>query len=825
MPKYFLSLACIGITVIPCQIAVSAPVTKATIAKIAQQSTVRITSSANSYGSGVIIQKQGNVYTLLTAKHVVAKKGKIYPQLTATTANGKAIAIRDIRLASKDVDLAIVKFTSNNNYPVAKLARNSDEIVEGMAVYVSGYPLGTDAKKAIYSFLAGKVAANSSQPVNAYGYSMVYSNETLPGQSGGPVWNDRGEVVAIHGMGDVDSRFLEESGSRQGRVKTGFNLGIGTNILLRQSKNLRLAGFPPAPIARSTPIDDAIVNARVKYEQGDYPGAIREYDRAIQLDPKRSEVYTLRGGARLTTINRKLLTSAAQELKTGNADLGNVFDPKIYQRFSSEYSLVLADYEKSVQLEPQDLGAQFALAGAADIYNKLSKYPQALERIDRAIEFTPNSDTFYAQRAIIYSSMSNYDKSLADWDLAISLQERSANAIKPQVTNYRVQKYLIYNNRKQYPQAIAELDKAIVIDPNRSYLFGIRAATKFFKLKDDPGAIADISTAINLAESGKSSDDKGTDQKYTTPKERLADYYITRSFYHSLKTRYVPALADLEKSIALDPNNYRAYFNRAFIYNRTDRERLALTDLDRALKVAPQSVDVYDLQGNIYRKLKQYPQAIASFTNAIDIVRNKSDFQDVLESSLSLRAETYALDRQYDLAIADYTQAIELNPKVSNYYAYRGNAYYSLKQYRLTIADLDRAIALTPDDPLLYILQGSAYLEIDRADLALKPLQQSINLIAKDPSNYSTLQANALANLGAAQYLTKNATASKTLDRAIELDAELPKALYYRGLLKADRGDRQGAIGDLERASKLYLDYKSTEKYQLTQSKLQQLRK
>jgi tetratricopeptide (TPR) repeat protein len=168
---------------------------------------------------------------------------------------------------------------------------------------------------------------------------------------------------------------------------------------------------------------------------------------------------------------------------------------------------------------------------------------------------------------------------------------------------------------------------------------------------------------------------------------------------------------------------------------------------------------------------------------------------------------------------------IILNPKVSNYYAYRGNAYYSLKQYRLTIADLDRAIALTPDDPLLYILQGSAYLEIDRADLALKPLQQSINLIAKDPSNYSTLQANALANLGAAQYLTKNATASKTLDRAIELDAELPKALYYRGLLKADRGDRQGAIGDLERASKLYLDYKSTEKYQLTQSKLQQLRK
>jgi tetratricopeptide (TPR) repeat protein len=817
MHKYFLPLVCFSVAIAPCQIAVAAPMTKDAIAKIAQQTTVRITSSANSFGSGVIIQKQGNIYTLLTAKHVVAKKGKIYPQLTAMTANGNKIAIKDIRLASKDVDLAIVKFTSTNNYPVAKLARNSDEIVEGMPVYVSGYPLGINANKAIYSFLTGKVAANSSQPVNAYGYSMVYSNETLPGQSGGPVWNDRGEVVAIHGMGDVDSRFLEESGSRQGRVKTGFNLGIGTNILLRQAQNLRLAGLPPTPIAKATPVDDAIVNARVKYEQGDYPGAIRDYDRAIQLDPNRSEAYTLRAGARLTSINRKLLTLVTQESKTGDIKTVKTFDTTIYRRYSNEYNLVLADYEKSLQLEPQDLGAQFALAGSADIYNKLGEYPKALERIDRAIALAPNSDTFYAQRANIYAAMGNDEKALADFDRAI--------AIKPELTDYRVQKYFVYNERKQYAQAIAELDKAIAIDPNRSYFFSERAATKFFQLKDDPGAIADLSTAINLIESGKATDERNADARYITPQARLADYYINRSSYHSLKTRYVPALTDVEKSIALDPNNYRAYFNRAFIYTKTDRDRLALTDLDRALKLAPQATDTYTMQGKIYRKLKQYPQAISSFTSAINLVSNKSDRQDNLESYLSFRAETYALDRKYELAIADFTQAIKLNPKVSSYYTLRANAYYSLKQYRSTIADLDRAIALTPEDPLSYILQGSAYIELDRPDLALKPLQQGVNAIDKDPKSYSDLLANALANLGAAQYLTKNAAATETLDRAIKLDADLPKAFYYRGLLKAARGDRQGAISDLEQASKLYLSYKSTDKYQLVQSKLQQLRK
>jgi tetratricopeptide (TPR) repeat protein len=817
MHKYLLPLVCFSVAIVPCQIAASAPLTKDAIAKIAQQTTVRITSSPNSFGSGVIIQKQGNVYTLLTAKHVVAKKGKIYPQLKARTANGRTIAITDIRLASKDVDLAIVKFTSTNNYPVAKLARNSDEIVEGMPVYVSGYPLGTDANKAIYSFLTGKIAANSSQPVNAYGYSMVYSNETLPGQSGGPVWNDRGEVVAIHGMGDVDSRFLEESGSRQGRVKTGFNLGIGTNILLRQAQNLRLAGFPSAPIAKSTPIDDAIVNARVKYEQGDYPGAIRDYDRAIQLDPNRSEAYTLRAGTRLTSINRKLLTSVAQESKTGDIKTVKTFDTAVYRRYRNEYNLVLADYEKSLQLEPQDLGAQFALAGSADIYNKLGEYPKAVERIDRAIALAPTSDIFYVQRATIYAAMGNDERSLADFDRAI--------AINPQLTDYRVQKYFVYKERKQSALAIAELDKAIAIDPNRSYFFSERAATKFFQLQDDPGAIADLSTAINLIESRKATDERNADARYTTLQARLADYYIDRSSYHSLKNRYAPALTDVERSIALDPKNYRAYFNRAFIYTKTDRDRLALTDLDRALKLGPQATDTYALQGKIYRKLKQYPQAISSFTNAINLVSNKSDRRDNLESYLSFRAETYALDRKYALAIADFTQAIELNPKVVSYYTLRANAYYSLKQYRSTVADLDRAIALTPEDPLSYILQGSAYIELDRADLALKPLQQGVNAIDKDPKSYSDLLPNALANLGAAQYLTKSAAAKDTLDRAIKLDADLPKAFYYRGLIKAERGDRSGAISDLEQASKLYLSYKSADKYQLVQSKLQQLRK
>jgi tetratricopeptide (TPR) repeat protein len=817
MDKYFLTAMCLGATLLPDRVVfASQTMGREAIASIARQTTVRISSGANNYGSGVVIQKRGNEYILLTAKHVVAKKGKVYSQLKLLTTTGGRSTIKDVRLASKDVDLAIVRFTSDRSLPVAKIARNSDEITEGMAVYVSGYPLGTDPQKNIYSFLSGTVAANSSQPINAYGYSMVYSNNTLPGQSGGPVWNDRGEIVAIHGMGDTDARFLEETGSRQGRVKTGFNLGIGTNILLRQTKNLRLAGLPPAPIAKVTPIDDAIVSARLKYEQGDYLGAIRDYERAIKLDPNRSEVYTLRGGARLTTINRKLLKLVAQEIKTGPADIGGVFDTTVYRRYRSEYNLVLADYERSIQLEPQALDAQYALAGAADIYNKLGEFKQALARIDRAIEFSPTVDSFYVQRALIHGAMGNYQRALPDLDRAI--------AIKPQAIEYRVQKYYNYNNLKQYPAAISELDKAIKIDPNRSYIYSQRAAIKFFQLKDDAGAIADLSKAIDLTETNRASDDKEDGEKYQTRTERLALYYRSRGSYHTIKSRSTPALADINKAIGLEPNNYTNFQTRSFIYEINKDYTSALADLDRALRLAPQSANSYQSQGNIYRKLSRYPLAIARYTDCINLVKNNKTFRSLLEECTASRAEIYGLDRQYSQAIADYNRAIELNPNNSTYYLYRGNTYYDLKQYKSTVADLDRVIKLIPNDPVAYILQGSAYLELTRADLALMPLQQGVNLTAKNPAD-TALLGNALANLGAAQYLTKKSDARANLDRAIKLINDSPKAFYYRGLLRADTGDKQGAIADLEAAAKLYLQYKSQEKYQLVRAKLQQLNK
>ncbi|WP_295616411.1 trypsin-like peptidase domain-containing protein, partial [Chamaesiphon sp. GL140_3_metabinner_50] len=96
-----------------------------------RQQTVRIEDSAGN-GSGVIVAKQGNTYYVLTAKHVLEtpptdkQPKQRHTGIKVITHDQESYQIQpsDIRLA-EGVDLAIVKFTSQTNYPVAKIGNYS----------------------------------------------------------------------------------------------------------------------------------------------------------------------------------------------------------------------------------------------------------------------------------------------------------------------------------------------------------------------------------------------------------------------------------------------------------------------------------------------------------------------------------------------------------------------------------------------------------------------------------------------------------------------------------------------------------------------------
>jgi len=150
-------------------------------------------------GSGVIIAKNGNTYTVLTANHVVKKA--VYGDYQIITYDGQKYEMESAQTLGK-LDLALVKFTSSKNYPIAKIA-DSQTIKEGARVYYAGFPANQPRN---YRFIPADITGRSQ---NQEGYELSYNGSALPGMSGGPVLNEEGLLIAIHGKAETQSIIIQ----------------------------------------------------------------------------------------------------------------------------------------------------------------------------------------------------------------------------------------------------------------------------------------------------------------------------------------------------------------------------------------------------------------------------------------------------------------------------------------------------------------------------------------------------------------------------------------------------------------------------------------
>ncbi|AFY92092.1 S1 family peptidase [Chamaesiphon minutus] len=193
------------------------------VSDIAKPITVRI-DGANS-GSGTIIDRRGDRYLVLSNWHVVSTAaGKSF---TIGTVDGRKYRVPAQTIARVgNLDLATLEFRSPERYAIASIG-NSARLSEGDTLYVSGWadPSPQLSQKS-YQFLVGNLSGRIARPQD--GYSLVYTVSALPGMSGGPILDWRGNLVGINGRATVDLR--------TGTVNSV--LGIDIERYLRASGNL-----------------------------------------------------------------------------------------------------------------------------------------------------------------------------------------------------------------------------------------------------------------------------------------------------------------------------------------------------------------------------------------------------------------------------------------------------------------------------------------------------------------------------------------------------------------------------------------------------------
>lgn len=181
-------------------------VNNVSVPEVARQVTVRIFSNSSA-GSGVIISRQGQVYTVLTCDHVLNEKDN--NNYTILTSDGRTYPAKKLLYSQfGDKDLAIVQFTSPQSYKIAEMG-NSDNLAMGETVYAAGFPnwywinpkaieSTRDWGMRAFRLTRGNVEMISARSLPR-GYQLGYTNEVENGMSGGPVLDQNGRLIGING--------------------------------------------------------------------------------------------------------------------------------------------------------------------------------------------------------------------------------------------------------------------------------------------------------------------------------------------------------------------------------------------------------------------------------------------------------------------------------------------------------------------------------------------------------------------------------------------------------------------------------------------------
>jgi tetratricopeptide (TPR) repeat protein len=509
---WFLTAVLLGTQVVLVQPAVMATKSAAEVQSIAQGVTVEIQlQQDSSVGSGIIIARSGNLYTIATNRHVVCGKnrrdrvpaGETY-ELGLVDGQKYRVTASSVKLIGTDLDLAIVRFQSSRNYPVVKLGTASALKVNEV-VYTAGFPLEQPG----FSFNQGNIIAVVDRRITGDrgGYSVVYDAFTLPGMSGGGVFDRNGLLVAIHGQGE---RFGEntELGNKTYEVgsKIGYNRGIPIRWLVEVLASAEVKIGEHRPPATFTTTSEKVPVSAGEYFIAGFNKLVEPGDDVVA--GKRAAIQLLSEAIRVNSrytfayLTRAYVYSQLQEFRQSLSDLDRAItlNPQFAKAYNNRGNLkyeklndlqgALADFDRAIAINPQ-----YAVAynNRGNLKNeRLNDIQGALSDYNQAIIFNPQYAVAYNNRGNLKNErLNDIQGALTDYDRAIIFNPQYALA-------YYNRGNLKNERLNDIQGALTDYDRAISLNPQDAKAYANRGILKAYKLNDKAGTIQDLRRSAKL---------------------------------------------------------------------------------------------------------------------------------------------------------------------------------------------------------------------------------------------------------------------------------------------------------------------------------------
>jgi tetratricopeptide (TPR) repeat protein len=154
------------------------------------------------------------------------------------------------------------------------------------------------------------------------------------------------------------------------------------------------------------------------YFKKDYQAAIKDYDEAIRLDPKKSRAYTNRGAAyKGLGRNDRAIADESEAIRLDPLYPEYYDNRGLSYAENGDYDRAIADYNEAIRLAPQ---ANF-LTDRGDSYNRKGDLDRAIADYDRALALNPGFYLAYNNRAAAYETKGDIDHAIADYEAALRI--------------------------------------------------------------------------------------------------------------------------------------------------------------------------------------------------------------------------------------------------------------------------------------------------------------------------------------------------------------------------------------------------------------------
>jgi tetratricopeptide (TPR) repeat protein len=297
------------------------------------------------------------------------------------------------------------------------------------------------------------------------------------------------------------------------------------------------------------------------YSQGDFPRAITNYTRILQLLPSYVYAYNNRGLAEQAQGDADAATAdylSALDLAPNDADV--CFNLGFIKRQKGDYPGAVVYLTRALRINPQYPNAWFYRGYARQQSGDLDG---AVQDYTVAIYANPKDFNAYNNRGSVLHAQGYWEGSIKDYQQAVALNPTFPN---PYLGLSRV-KY----DQAAWDEAITDASKALELNPNYAGAYTTRGNARHQKTDLD-GALDDYTKAIALG---------------TNDLADLAQAWNNLATIKAVRGDWDAAIAGFSQAIAADPAYVNPYFGRGNARQVKGDLDGARADYQRALAVQP----------------------------------------------------------------------------------------------------------------------------------------------------------------------------------------------------------------------------------------------